>query len=135
MAEIIKVDLNLNFEVDRDNVFLKQEKILTIPEIVQVPQFAVVQWNIKNFEEYRMRTHRNERSLIFTIYFDKESPFDWKRNFVQLYDFPFGPFYANNVRLAEGVAEKKGDYKYGISIFDANQNEEIFDEDPIVRVI
>lgn len=134
MAEIIKVDLNLNFDRDNDNILIKEQRLLTIPEIVEVPQFGVVQWNIKNFEEYRMRTHRRERSLIFTIYFDKESPFDWKRNFVQLYDFPFGPFYAKNVRLAEGVAERKGDYKYGISIFDAEQNETIFDEDPIVRV-
>lgn len=134
MAEIIKIDLTLNFERERDNVFSKQDRMLTIPEIVQVPQFAVVQWNIKNFEEYRMRT-RNKRNLIFTIYFDKESPFDWKRNFVQLYDFPFGPFYAKNVKLAESVAERKGDYKYGISIFDADQNEEIFDEDPIIRVL
>ncbi len=130
MAEIIKIDLAFNLDGD-----VNGGKLLTIPEKITVPQFSVVQWNIKNFEEYKELTHRYRRSLIFTIYFEKESPFYWKRNFVQLYDFPFGHFYPyNNIRLAESVAEKNGDYKYGVSIQDAEQNETLFDEDPIISV-
>jgi hypothetical protein len=134
MAEIITIDIQVNLYRENEIIY-NREKLLSIPESIEVPQFSIVQWNIINFEKYREKTHRLERSLIFTLYFDKDSPFNWKRNFVQLYDFPFGPFYPKTIRLAEGVADVKGEFKYGVSVFDAEQNEPVYDEDPILKVI
>jgi len=125
MAEIFKI----NIEVNRN-----KEKLLTIPEIIEVPKLSVVQWNIINFEDYLHNGNRPLRSLIFTLYFENKSPFSWKRKFIQLYDPHFGPFYSKTIRLAEDVADKKGDFKYGINVFDAEQNKPVYDEDPLLRV-
>lgn len=107
-----------------------RQKLLEIPEIIEVPRGTVVQWNInknKNFEPFIAF-----KNLIFTLYFSNKSPFYWKRTFIQLNE----PQLNNSqiIRLAEDVADKKGDYKYGVSIFDTNRNETLYDEDPILRV-
>lgn len=125
MAEIIKIDIELTTE---------KQQLLKIPEIIEVPKGSIVQWNIKNFEEFRQNWHRPFGSFIFTLYFENKSPFKWKRTFIQLFDPHFGPYYSKIIRLAEDVADKKGDYKYGVSVFDAEQNEPVYDEDPILRV-
>jgi hypothetical protein len=125
MAEIIKINIEVNSN---------REKLLTIPEKIEVPQFSVVQWNINNFEDYLHKAARPFRSLIFTLYFEDKSPFSWKRKFIQLYDPHFGPYYSKVIRLAEDVADVKGDFKYGVSVFDADQNEQIYDEDPYLIV-
>ena len=125
MAEIIRINIDAS---------PNRERFLTIPEIIEVPKLSVVQWNIINFEENLYNKNRHFRSLIFTLYFDNKSPFGWKRKFIQLHRLDYGPIYSKTLRLAEDVAEKKGDFKYGISVVDAEQNEPIFDEDPLLRV-
>jgi hypothetical protein len=125
MAEIFTIDIELTSE---------RQKLLKIPELIEVPKGSIVQWNIKNFEEYRHKLHRPSGSLIFTLYFENKSPFKWKRTFIQLFDPHFGPYYSKTIRLADDVADKKGDYKYGVNVFDAELNEPVYDEDPILRV-
>jgi hypothetical protein len=125
MAEIIKIDIELTTE---------RQQLIKIPEIIEAPKGSIVQWNIKNFEEFRKNWDRPFGSLIFTLYFENKSPFKWKRTFIQLFDSPLGLYYSKIIRLAEDVADKKGDYKYGVSLFDAEQNEPVYDEDPILRV-
>lgn len=88
----------------------------------------------QNFEEYRHTLHRPFGSLIFTLYFDNKSSFKWKRTFIQLFDPHFGPYYSKTIRLADDVADKKGDFKYDVSVFDTEQNEPVYDEDPLLRV-
>lgn len=125
MAEIISIDIEVNSN---------REKLLTIPERIEAPQFSIVQWNVKDFDQYLYKVHSPFRSLIFTLYFNAESPFSWKRNFIQLYDPHFGPFYSKVIRLAEDVVGVKGDFKYGVSVFNVDQNETIFDDDPYLKV-
>lgn len=125
MAEIIKINIEVTSE---------RQRLLLIPEKIEVPQFSIVQWNINDFDRYLYKARGRFESLIFTLYFDGNSPFIWKRQFVQLYDPQFGPFYAKTIRLAEDVADEKGDFKYGISVFDTEKNEPIYDEDPYLIV-
>ncbi len=125
MAELFTIDIELTSN---------REKLLKIPELIEVPKNSIVQWNIKDFEEYRRKMDRPFRSLIFTLYFENKSPFNWKRTFIQLFDPHFGPYYSRTIRLAEEVATKKGDFKYGVSVFDAEINEPVYDEDPLLRV-
>lgn len=125
MAEIFTINIKLTSE---------PQKLLQIPEIIEVPKGSIVQWNIKNFEEFLNKWNRPFGSIIFTLYFENNSPFEWKRRFIQLFDHHFIPYYSKIIRLADDVADKKGDFKYGVSVFDAEQNEPIYDEDPLLRV-
>jgi hypothetical protein len=125
MAEIFTINIELTFE---------GQKLLKIPELIEVPKGSIVQWNIKSFEEYKHILNRPFGSLIFTLYFENKSPFKWKRTFIQLFDTHFESFYPKTFRLADDVADKKGDFKYGVSVFDAEQNEPVYDEDPLLRV-
>lgn len=129
MAELIKVNIDISE---------RQEKlILKIPETIKVPVGSIVQWNIigldKRFNEPPMLWRRG---LIFTLYFSGKSPFRWKRQFVQLHQDPrFFPYYPSNiVRLAEDIADEKGDFKYGVKVTDGESDETLIDEDPYLIV-
>jgi hypothetical protein len=128
MAEIIRINISLNQH---------RQNLLTIPKEIRVPQFSVVQWNIVGLDKYYIKTDLiRRRGVIFTLYFDKETPFRWKRQFVQIHKNPrYLPDYSSRVlRLAEDVADEKGNYKYGVRVSDAEQNETLYDEDPILIV-
>ncbi|MFE3872142.1 hypothetical protein ACFX5F_13010 [Flavobacterium sp. ZS1P70] len=122
MAEIVTINVD----------FSEHERKLIIPEKIEVKQFSIIQWNVQN--AYRHLDFEKE-SLIFTLYFENESPFQWKRNFVQIGLPFFFPYQTNEIiRLAEDSADKKGDYKYGVKIESANSKETLFDEDPYLIV-
>lgn len=127
MAEIFRV--NIEFTGER-------QKLLRIPDKIEVPQFSILQWNIINLDNYYYESDFGRRSLIFTIYFSDKSPFPWRRQFVQLRQDPrISPFYpSTTVRLAEEVAGEKGDYKYGVKVDEGESNEPLFDEDPFLIV-
>jgi hypothetical protein len=122
MTEIFTIDVKLTSD---------EKKLLEIPEIITVPRGSIVRWNIRSFEESMYR-YSFSPSLIFTLYFENKSPFGWKRVFIQP-DISFR-HYPKIIRLAEDIADEKGDYKYGVNVFDAEQNKIIYDEDPILRV-
>ncbi len=39
-----------------------------------------------------------------------------------------------NLVLAEGEAEKKGDYKYGVRVSEGEKDETLYNEDPYIHV-
>lgn len=121
MAEIVTINVD----------FSEQQRKLIIPEKIEVKQFSVVQWNVRNMHRY---LDFERLGLIFTLYFENESPFQWKRNFIQIGPTFFYPYRDNIIRLAEDSADKKGDYKYGVKIESAHNNETLFDEDPYLIV-
>lgn len=126
MAEIFRINIEFN---------LDSQKILKIPEEIRVPQNGIVQWNITNLNESFFELNFRTRGIIFTLYFEEASPFLWKRQFVQTNDDPrFYRYVPQTLRLAEEVAEKKGSYKYGVRVSDANSDETLYDEDPILIV-
>ena len=127
MAEIFRV--NIEFTGDR-------EKLLRIPEKIEVPQYSILQWNIVNLDKYYFESEFWRRGLVFTIYFSDKSPFPWKRQFVQLREDPrILPYYPNRIiRLAEEVANEKGDFKYGVKVDEGESNEPLYDEDPFLIV-
>ncbi len=123
-SEIYRIDIQLSANV---------QLIPKIPERMEVPQGAVVQWNLMvpkdDLDSFFIR-----RSVIFTLYFSNLSPFAWKRQFVQtpLRLFPIRS--PRILRLAEDVADVKGDYKYGVNAVDGNSGEQLFDDDPLLIV-
>lgn len=127
MVETFKVNIEFN---------PKGKKLLVIPEKITVPLYSVVQWNIIGIDKHYFETNLRA-GLIFTLYFNGESPFMWKRQFVQIHESRhfFPDFPSKILRLAEDVAEKKGDYKYGVSISEAENDETLYDEDPYISVI
>ena len=121
MAEIVTINVD----------FSDQQRKLIIPEKIEVKQFSIVQWNVRNINRY---LDFEREGLIFTLYFENESPFQWKRSFIQIGPTFFYPYRNNIIRLAEDSADKKGDYKYGVKIESAHNNETLFDEDPYLIV-
>ena len=129
MAETIKINIQITQQ---------KEKLLKIPERIIVPQNSIVQWNIIGLDKFYIKTPIYWRNgLIFTLYFSDKTPFRWKRQFIQLHEDPrFFPFYSSKiVRLAEDVADEKGDYKYGVKVSDGESDETIYDEDPFLIVL
>jgi len=126
MADVIRI----NIELTRN-----REKLLIIPERVEVPQFSVVEWNIINVDRDLYPILGRYGSLVFTLYFENNSPFRWKRQFIQIFEPRFEPFLSKTIRLVEDVADEKGDFKYGVKVVDAEKNETIYDEDPLLIVI
>ena len=126
MAEIIKINVEITEQ---------REKLLRIPERIRVPQNSIVQWNIIGLDKYFDRPNYGRGGLIFTLYFSDKTPFRWKRQFIQLQDPRFFPYYPNRViRLAEEVADEKGDFKYGVSVTEAESDKILYDEDPFLIV-
>jgi hypothetical protein len=74
--------------------------------------------------------------LIFTVYFNKQSPFNWNSETFRTYGGPIYPpdFYEEKITIAEGIADKKGEYKYGVRLQRINEPEPIYDEDPFIIV-
>lgn len=128
MAEIYRVNIKFSSQ---------SEKLLKIPETIRVPQFSIIQWNIVGLNKNLIEDSKFWRKgLIFTIYFDDKTPFRWKRQFVQVHDEPhFYPNFPNRMlRLAEDSADEKGDYKYGVRVSEAESDETLYDEDPLIIV-
>ena len=127
MAETYRIDIE--FRPDSD-------KKLIIPETIRVPQNSVIEWSIKELDEISYNKTYYRTGLIFTVYFNKKSPFDWKKESLRIYGDPlFPPFYPfRQVKLAEGVAEIKGSYKYGVKVAEPGNSEPIYDEDPTIIV-
>jgi len=123
MAEIIKINVEITEQGD---------KLLRISERTRVPQNSIVQWNIIGLHKYFNRPKFGRGGgLIFTLYFSDTTPFRWKRQFIQLYDSYIFPHYPYSViRLAEDVADEKGDFKYGVSITESASEKILYDEDP-----
>lgn len=124
MAETIKINMNFSLE---------QKMSLDIPEEIRAPIGSIIQWNILGFnKQIDDRSFFWRNGLIFTLYFSDDSPFRWKRQFIQLHGEPYYfPYYPSKIiRFAEDVADEKGDFKYGIKITDGQSDETLFDEDP-----
>jgi len=140
MPEIININVEINLE---------SEKILRVQERIRVPKNSSVIWNVKfswNFFEelYFSPKWRLRKGLIFTVYFSQETPFEWKRESLRLPSFrplpPFPPIFrlfrleTEEISIAEGVAEKEGEFKYGIKVSEVGNDEPIYDEDPYLIV-
>lgn len=127
MAETYRIDVELK---------LDSKKLIILPERIEVPKNSIIEWNIKDFEEFYIRRKYYRTGLLFNIYFDNESPFSWKKESLRLYGDPlFPPFYdRGSIKIAEGIAENKGDFKYGIKVIEIGNSDPIYDEDPYILV-
>jgi len=107
-------------------------------EVVIVSQGSKVRFIVRMWVRF-LRLQSIYTPLRFTLYFENRPPQGFERNI----KVNFGPGdntiinYRDNtyqdIVLAEGIAASRGDFKYGIK---AEQGgEELFDEDPILRII
>jgi hypothetical protein len=134
VPEKIQIEIKLNYlDENRDKPF-------NLPEKVEVKQGTIIQWVIKDLhrlEELFFKNRRLNSGLKFTLYFDDNSPFEWQNesSFI-LTDFPhFHPNIKEPLIIASGNAQKKGDFKYGLKLFNLkNQDEPEYDEDPYLSI-
>jgi hypothetical protein len=148
MPEPILINVEVNLE---------SKKMIRVEERIRVPKNSSVIWNLKLpehfFEELYYLKWTNQRrvqnGLIFTVYFENETPFQWKRESLRFpSNRPIPASILDNIYelynrdqperqeflIAEGVAEKTGDFKYGIKVSEVGNDEPIYDEDPYLVV-
>lgn len=119
------------------------EKKLLIPEKIQAHVGDNIRWQLSIKEPFH---YPPDYRIRFQVYFSKDSPFKWNIESLQIIGFPFAPYFEGEITdLASGVAEKPGDYKYGIKVVrlktrvEINNTEEeeelIEDDDPYLSIL
>jgi len=111
----------------------RNEKMLIIPNEIRVPIESVIQWNIIGLDKFSFERTLWRKGLNFTLYFNDGTPFPWEKQSVKINDNahlkPNSKF-----RLAKEVAERRGEFKYGVKITEALNNTTLYDEDPIIKI-
>jgi len=122
--------IDLSFRSTFERPFLNR------PERVKVARGTVVEWRLKLNDESFYRLDRYyPYGVSFTVHFDSGTPFEWIKETYHLgLFFSLRPF-PQSIILASGQADKPGDYKYGIQIRQSDNNENIDDDDPFLKVI
>lgn len=133
MPETIKINVDFTYNPN---------KLLTIPERTEVPKGSKVNWNLRFpipivdpiIDIYTLQ----QELFLFTLYFANTTPFDWKKESLRVIPLRANipSFFSGSLDfpLAEGVAESTGEYKYGVKVSLAFNNESIYDEDPYLIV-
>lgn len=137
---------NLNFNSKQNTkktpqIELNFQENLILPEKSIIPVDSQIDWVIKNpirsfkFIRRFIKNYRDilNSEILATIYFDDESPFRWKNKSKIL---SMEGFDSNDTFIvASGIAEYKGDYKYGIKIEIMDSTSDEYDEDPILSIV
>src|SRR4051794_19077096 len=112
MAESLKI--KVEFRVDRG---------LIIPEDIYVPLHSRVEWEITDMNVNQSARQFAGSGLEFHLYFPKSTPFNWYNQSARMaYERPFSSggqafqLAPKQQLLAMGVAEERGDFKYGIRV-------------------
>lgn len=127
MAEVYKIEIEFRPESNRP---------LFIPEKISVKQNTLIEWNIIGGDDFYLWDRYYRTGLVFMLYFDNKSPFSWQKESLRIIGGPRFPLFNYNqpMKLAEGLAENKGDFKYGVKVSEIGKDEPIFDEDPYINV-
>jgi len=115
----------------------------TRPNIVTAKLGDTIKWQLRD-EKVNRSSRRFERGLGFQIYFENgHTPFHWSQNST-IMTYPkskktYGgmelQMKPQEQTLAEAIAMEKGDYKYGLRVIDLSNERELFDDDPILRIV
>jgi hypothetical protein len=106
-------------------------------------------WKNKN-EFYKFK------GLTFTIYFNERSAFEWKKESLNMFSplhlcseaanhelEEIGIYREGTIKIADGIADTVGEYKYGVSVSKISNEESddesiednlLYDEDPYIKV-
>lgn len=133
MPETIQIEVRFNPE--------NRESIFGLPYRIEVNKGDTIEWVIKDhfvFENFFFQSPRSRRGVKFTLYFEETTPFQWKTESLRILN-RFPPFYPEKmpIIIATGVAETRGDHKYGlklVSLENENRDEPDYDDDPYLRV-
>lgn len=116
----------------------------TIPEDITVPLNSNIQWEITDMNTNQSGKRFNQSGLQFRLYFRDKSPFNWNIQSTN-FQYPSPQNYSSGgmeyqlapmtQMLAAGVAQEKGDFKYGVVVIDTANEETLYDEDPYIHVI
>ena len=131
MAETFKV--KIEFIVDRG---------FSIPEHISVPLNARIEWVVTDLNVNQSSRRFNQAGLRFHLYFSGDSPFNWNVKTTNLrYPRPQSSGGGAQMQLAPmthplavGIAQQRGDFKYGLRVIDVEHNGTLYDEDPYVHV-
>lgn len=133
MAENIQIEVKF----DPKN----KESTFGLPDRVRVEKGSTIEWVIKDsivMEDVLFRPRSFRQGVIFTLYFEKTTPFQWKTESLRIMD-KFPSFYDKKfpIRIAKGKAENIGDHKYGLKLFslkNEDKDKPDFDDDPLLIV-
>jgi hypothetical protein len=121
MADIFNIDIKFNrFDA-------------TIPQVVHVPLGTILKFNISDLDNFFSSTLRDRNSRI-ELYFENPEGLGmenvYSRRLSYFTEFE-GQLYQRR-EIAQGIARKKGKYKYGLRVL--TNNEMRYDEDPYIIV-
>lgn len=125
------------------NVEFRARSGFRIPERINVPLNSYIEWNVIDMDVNQSSRRFSNSGLKFQFYFRDRSPFDWKtQSATMLYIRPSsygsgGMEYqlAPQIQLlAAGVAQERGEFKYGVRVFDNETNAKLHDDDPYLNV-
>ena len=122
---------------------LTSENPLILPKKVEVPLYTIIEWTISNMLDLEGFIRENPKlrsGLSLTVYFEKESPFEWKKESLKIIGDPL--YYSILSKISEeysfniayGVAKNKGEFKYGLKASQLGKDEPEYDEDPFLIV-
>ena len=122
---------------------LNSENPLVLPEKVEVPLYTIIEWTISsmvNLEDFIRGNPKFRSGLSLTVYFETESPFEWKKESLKIIGDPLYYSFLSKTskeyffKIADGIAEKKGEFKYGLKASQLGEDEPEYDVDPIIIV-
>ncbi|WP_046744322.1 hypothetical protein [Kordia zhangzhouensis] len=133
MAETVQIEVKFNPK--------NLESVFGLPYRIEVEKGDTIEWIIKDpliFKEIFFSSKKRIYGVKFTLYFEDTTPFQWKTESLRILG-RFPPFYPDRfpIKIATGIADKKGDHKYGlklVSLENENKGEPDFDDDPYLRV-
>ena len=106
------------------NLYIEKNRII-IPERITVQKNVNIYWRILNPNRIIYFTEIPIEAINFSIYFDMNSPFSWKRS-----DSNGRTGNSLFPLIGGGLAEEDGEYKYGVQAQLNRSNQVLFDEDP-----
>lgn len=113
-----------------------------LPEHISVPLNSKLEWEITDLNVNQSSRRFRQSGLRFQLYFLGDSPFNWQVQTTNIrYPRPQSSGDGREMQLAPltqplavGVAQERGDFKYGVRVSDVENDEILYDDDPYIHV-
>jgi hypothetical protein len=120
MARVVRIDIKFDPYSNNNKIRVKERVI--------VPLGATIVWSILTTNKGYFQYER----INFEIYFQNYSPFRWLN---QIKSIKASYKMRSSIELARAIANKEGEYKYGLKATDKRTESLIYEEDPYLIVL
>lgn len=131
MADTYKI--KIEFRADRG---------FNLPEHISIPLNSRIEWEITDLNVNQSSRLFRQSGLRFQLYFLGDSPFNWQVQTTNV-RYPRSQSSGDGREmqlapltqlLAVGVAQERGDFKYGVRASNVENDETLYDDDPYIHV-